>query len=203
MSRGPGRIERAITALFAAEPDGAFTVAELALHIYPECAERSRDPDWLGYPCHHKEHEVSILRAVRSSIRKGATLDFACGASRACLGRPVVVFNFVSVMSYGKAWLKSEGYDDAYIAAELVEGGGARSRGSGMSPAWRAARNAQGIPEKRTIVEMCKMKNYLDDPTVPLPLAALLNDIQRAFASRHLQDGDTVDAETDNAPDQA
>jgi hypothetical protein len=28
------------------------------------------------------------------------------------------------------------------------------------------------------------MKNYLDDLSVPLPLAALLNDIQRAFEQR-------------------
>ena len=56
MSRGPGRIERTIAAIFAREPDNAFTVRELAPRIYPECVEY-----------HLKEHgaaePVSNLRA--------------------------------------------------------------------------------------------------------------------------------------------
>jgi hypothetical protein len=36
MSRGPGRIERAIEAAFAAEPDNAFTIEDLCDRIYPE-----------------------------------------------------------------------------------------------------------------------------------------------------------------------
>jgi hypothetical protein len=130
MSRGPGRIERAITALFAAEPDGAFTVAELALRIYPECAERSRDPDWLGFQCHFKEHEVAILRAVKSLIRKGATL--AISNSPAYRSNPVFVYNYMSVLSYGKAQLKQRyrsgniwwhGVTEAKMDAMLAEGG--------------------------------------------------------------------------------
>jgi len=35
MSRGPGRIQRAIAELFDAKPDGRFTTRELASHAYP------------------------------------------------------------------------------------------------------------------------------------------------------------------------
>ena len=116
MSRGPGRIERTIAAIFAGEPDNAFTVQELASRIYPECVEY-----------HLKEHEVAILRAVRSLIRKGATL--AISNSPGCRSNPVFVYNFMSVLSYGKAWLKNSwlyhcGYrTEADIDTMLAEGG--------------------------------------------------------------------------------
>ena len=118
MSRGPGRIERTIAAIFAREPDNAFTVRELAPRIYPECVEY-----------HLKEHEVAILRAVRSLARKGATLAVWNYASRGCRSHPVLVYNFMSVLSYGKArlkesWLYHCGYrTEADIDAMLAEGG--------------------------------------------------------------------------------
>jgi hypothetical protein len=34
MSKGPGRVQRAIRAIFAAEPDNAFTTAELCARVY-------------------------------------------------------------------------------------------------------------------------------------------------------------------------
>jgi hypothetical protein len=119
MSRGPGRIERTIAAIFAREPDNAFTVRELAPRIYPECVEY-----------HLKEHEVAILRAVRSLARKGATLAVWNYASRGCRSHPVLVYNFMSVLSYGKARLKESmhqqlavGYcTEADFEAKLVEG---------------------------------------------------------------------------------
>jgi hypothetical protein len=116
MSQGPGRIERTIAAIFAREPDNAFPVRELASRIYPECVEY-----------HLKEHEVAILRAVRSLIRKGATL--AISNSPGCRSNPVFVYNFMSVLSYGKArlkesWLYHCGYrTEADIDAMLAEGG--------------------------------------------------------------------------------
>jgi hypothetical protein len=118
MSRGPGRIERTIAAIFAREPDNAFTVRELALRIYPECVEY-----------HLKKHEVAILRAVKSLIRKGATLEVWNYISRGCRSNPVFIYNFMSVLSYGKArlkesWLYHCGYrTEADIDAMLAEGG--------------------------------------------------------------------------------
>jgi hypothetical protein len=56
MSRGPGRIERAIRALFDAHPDLAFTTDELAEHCYPRTATIER------------KHQVSVLRAAGKVI---------------------------------------------------------------------------------------------------------------------------------------
>lgn len=53
MSRGPGRIERAIEAAFRAEPLHVFTVDDLARIAYP------------GVNRAQKKHRVAILRAAR------------------------------------------------------------------------------------------------------------------------------------------
>lgn len=58
MSRGPGRIERAIDAAFAAEPDGAFTVERLAGMAYPEAGRIER------------RHRVAVLRAARNVLER-------------------------------------------------------------------------------------------------------------------------------------
>jgi hypothetical protein len=57
MSRGPGRLERAIRALFDASPDQAFTTDELAEHCYP-------DAQAIG-----KKHQVAVLRAARNMLK--------------------------------------------------------------------------------------------------------------------------------------
>ena len=46
MSRGPGRIERAIHALFDAHPDLAFVTDELAEHCYPDARPISASIRW-------------------------------------------------------------------------------------------------------------------------------------------------------------
>jgi hypothetical protein len=56
MSRGPGRIERAIRALFDAHPDLAFVTDELAEHCYPGQV--------IG-----KKHQVAVLRAARNVLK--------------------------------------------------------------------------------------------------------------------------------------
>jgi hypothetical protein len=56
MSRGAGRIERAIRALFDAHPDLAFVTDDLVEHCYP------------GVAAIERKHQVSVLRAARSVI---------------------------------------------------------------------------------------------------------------------------------------
>jgi hypothetical protein len=56
MSRGPGRIERAIRALFDAHPDEAFVTDELCEHCYPEVRPIER------------KHQVAVLRAAKQVI---------------------------------------------------------------------------------------------------------------------------------------
>jgi hypothetical protein len=56
MSRGPGRIERAIRELLDAHPDLAFVTDELVEHCYP------------GTTTIERKHQVSVLRAARKVI---------------------------------------------------------------------------------------------------------------------------------------
>ena len=56
MSRGPGRIERAIRALLDAHPDEAFTTDDLAAHCYP-------DADVIEH-----KHRVAVVRAANKVI---------------------------------------------------------------------------------------------------------------------------------------
>ena len=58
MSRGPGRIERAIFDLFEEHPEGAWTTADLCRLIYPT-ANRVE-----------KKHRVAVLRAMDKVIDK-------------------------------------------------------------------------------------------------------------------------------------
>jgi hypothetical protein len=56
MRRGPGRLERAIRALFDAHPDEAFVTNEIATHCYPEAKTIER------------KHQVAVLRAARKVV---------------------------------------------------------------------------------------------------------------------------------------
>src|SRR5690242_2974162 len=56
MSRGPGRIERAIRQLFDAHPDLAFVTDELAEHCYPDARPIER------------KHQVAVLRAAHKVV---------------------------------------------------------------------------------------------------------------------------------------
>ena len=58
MSRGPGRIERAIYDLFADHPEGAWTTEDLCRRVYPT-ANRIE-----------KKHRVAVLRAVKTIMGK-------------------------------------------------------------------------------------------------------------------------------------
>lgn len=92
MSRGPGRIERAIRALFDASPDLAFVTDELVEHCYPDAKPIER------------KHQVAVLRAAWNVVAR----DPNWGAIR---GRNGDVFcNFDNVQSYGLAQLIHDGY---------------------------------------------------------------------------------------------
>jgi hypothetical protein len=57
MSRGPGRLERAIRALFDANPDLAFVTDELCEHCYPDARPIQR------------KHQVAVLRAAWNVLK--------------------------------------------------------------------------------------------------------------------------------------
>jgi hypothetical protein len=93
MSRGSGRIEQAIIAAFTAEPDNAFTVAELCVRIYPNA----------GYV--DKKHRVAIIRAAKSLSRRWPDLGWRKSET---LGGQTIYFNADSIMSFAMARLKGD-----------------------------------------------------------------------------------------------
>ena len=114
MSRGPGRIERAIRALFDAHPDGAFTTWELAAHCYPEAQAIER------------KHEVAVLRAAWHVIEADPRW---CAISLWRRGRGWVFCNTESLASYGRACLRhdarwrgrTEAENEAQLAKEIAD----------------------------------------------------------------------------------
>jgi hypothetical protein len=76
MSRGPGRIERAIAAILDGEADNAFTTEDLCERVYS------------GVNRVEKKHRVAVLRAANRLVKRAATTLTAGGlitsAGRAC-----------------------------------------------------------------------------------------------------------------------
>jgi hypothetical protein len=98
MSKGPGRIERAISDIFAAEPDNAFTTEELCKRVY-------------GIDRPEKKHRVPVLKAVsrliaKSPSDKAAPWIDANTSSR--LGGQLIVLNRYSIMSNVVAYVKGD-----------------------------------------------------------------------------------------------
>ena len=93
MSRGPGKIERAILALMQEQPDHAWTTEDLAENIYA------------GANKIEKKHRVSILRAMQSVTKNDP--DWFLWRSE-IRGGTIVLMNYASVRSYGLARLKTD-----------------------------------------------------------------------------------------------
>jgi hypothetical protein len=82
MSRGPGRIERAIRALFDAHPDQAFTTDELCEHCYPD-----------GRPV-ERQHRGAVLRAAKNVIEDDPDWRFTWSWT---LGNTLIFYNQASL----------------------------------------------------------------------------------------------------------
>lgn len=80
MSRGPGRIERAIERIMDAEPDSAFTVGDLCWRVFPAIQAVER------------KHRVSVLRAIEKvTARSEGWRVGLTGNGRK--GAPVALYN--------------------------------------------------------------------------------------------------------------
>ena len=101
MSRGPGRIERAIRVLFDANPDLAFVTDELAEHCYPDAKAIER------------KHQVSVLRAAQKVIASDP--DWEAWRSERH-GRQRIFVNRANVESYAQGRLIAERYRDDYVS---------------------------------------------------------------------------------------
>jgi hypothetical protein len=103
MSRGPGHVERAVSAILDAKPNAAFTTEELCRIVYPH-AQRIA-----------KKHRVAVLRAV-SRLANRDTLGSLCSEER---GGAHVYFNTGSVKSYMLANRKA-GYSATVLHARIM-----------------------------------------------------------------------------------
>jgi hypothetical protein len=93
MSKGPGRVSRAIEAALEAEPDNAFTVEDLCDRVYR------------GINRVEKKHRVAVLRAAKAIGARRPDLDWMTGEG---LGGALVLYNRYHVMSYAMARLKTD-----------------------------------------------------------------------------------------------
>lgn len=93
MSKGPGKIERAVVDLVAGNPDNAFTVAEACVQIYDLFLEYRVD----------RKHRVAVIRAIKSAIARGANLERMGWGGR---GAAVVLYTPDNLTSYGLAYIK-------------------------------------------------------------------------------------------------
>ena len=116
MSKGPGRIERAIAAILDGEADNAFTTEDLCERVYS------------GVNRVEKKHRVAVLRAANKLVKRRD--NTGCWRSEN-LGGTRVYFNIDNVMSYAMARLKADNLnhyrsnDDRWFTptAEMVPGG--------------------------------------------------------------------------------
>jgi len=97
MSKGPGQVQRAIMAAFESEPDNAFLLSELCERAYPRIRQIQR------------KHRVAVARAAKTI----KTID---SIQRQTLGRELVFYDPLNVMSYAMARLKSDFIDGVSFA---------------------------------------------------------------------------------------
>ena len=106
MSRGPGRIERAIRQLFDSSPDLAFVTIELVEHCFPEL-------EWEP----EAKHFVSVLRAAHKVI--AADPDWQAARIEG-QGRGWVFFNHANVQSLALSRMIADGYRQYYRSRARV-----------------------------------------------------------------------------------
>ena len=92
MSKGPGRIERAIAEILDREPDNAFTTEDLCEKIY-----RTKHVE--------RNHRIAVMRAAANLAKRRDNMRIWRSSN---LGRTKIYLTLDNVMSYSMAWLKSD-----------------------------------------------------------------------------------------------
>lgn len=120
MSRGHGRVEQAILAVFAADPDNAFLADELVERVYG------------GVNRIKKKHRVAVLRAGKNLATPASGISWMRGGG---LGGRIAFFSKYNVRSYAMARLKTMhqyrpndsriawSYTEAQLRETIAEGG--------------------------------------------------------------------------------
>lgn len=70
MSKGPGRVQRALVAAFEQEPRRKFTVEELAEIVYPECAVSEVQRDTVRRALAKLEQSLQLHRCRIGEFKK-------------------------------------------------------------------------------------------------------------------------------------
>jgi hypothetical protein len=96
MSRGPGRIERAIRELLDAHPNLAFVTDDLVRHCYS------------GVETIERKHQVSVLRAAQHVIAHDRNWTARRSNGQ---GGGWVIFNQGNLQSYGLSMIARDGKD--------------------------------------------------------------------------------------------
>jgi hypothetical protein len=96
MSKGPGRIERAIGDILDGAPESAFTAEELCRRVY------DLDPFELGAVW--KQHRVAVIRAGKRLAERRPEIDWRRSEGRAS---EIIFFRRDNAVSYQVGWLKS------------------------------------------------------------------------------------------------
>jgi hypothetical protein len=109
MSRGPGRIERAIGDAFQQHPQRSYTTDELVALAYPEVR-------WIK-----KKHRVAVLRAARNVAPKYARTAVAMGMP----GSPLLFVNEFDELAYLQGCTQAEcpWWSKAEIASNIAAPG--------------------------------------------------------------------------------
>jgi hypothetical protein len=122
MSRGPGRIERAIRSLLDSHPDLAFVTADLVRHCYP------------GVTTIERKHDVSVLRAAQKVMLPDPDwyMDQSEMRGRWAGGGVWVLFNRASLKSYALGQMIKEGFRcPFYVSRRGSYGSGGYRHGIG------------------------------------------------------------------------
>ena len=99
MSRGPGRIERAVRQLMTDEPGGAWTVEDIAEKVYPVTRTTGVE----------KKHRVSVVRALKRITENDVDWVLWRSITR---GGTLVLVNLGNLQSYALGNLKADNFED-------------------------------------------------------------------------------------------
>jgi hypothetical protein len=152
MSRGPGRIERAIETLFAAEPSRTFSTDELVKAVYR------------GVDRVEKKHRITVLRAADKVAKRLHWAKWQCErGGQGGGGRGAVYVNLLDPRSYGLGRLRIDSTLAGKSMAELesmLDGGEGAKRIAPGGAWWRHVEEAKAkllgrvlAPEVQRVVD--------------------------------------------------
>jgi hypothetical protein len=143
MSRGPGRIQRAIIAAFKRDPKRSFTTQELVVLAYP------------GVRRIEKKHRVAVLRAARHVAPKYSRVALTMSGSRGIgTGSPLLFVNQLDEVAWLRGCIRARlpwfwQQTEAEIVAAISSGDGQIAEEEPIRERAYAIWEEEGRPEAR------------------------------------------------------